>query len=336
MIFPNQYKVLNQNIFKKGNYSILPIRYEDRVDIMKWRNEQVYHLRQSVLLTTESQDIYFRKTVADLFNQKAPVQLLFSLLENGVLVGYGGLVHINWVDRNAEISFIMNTDFEKDHFEKYWSIYLDLIENVGFNHLNFNKLFTYAFDLRPHLYPVLEKNGYRKEAELEEHCFFDNEYRSVIIHSKLKRHIYLREARDFDVDVTYAWANNENTRRYSFNQEVIKEEEHINWFENKLKDSNCFYYLCKTEGKDIGSIRFDLKEGVAVISYLVSPDLYGCGYGKKILELGEEKIRLNQEVSEIIGYVLPQNIASCKIFAKLDYVQETEKDYLKYVKKISR
>jgi hypothetical protein len=53
-----------------------------------------------------------------LFEQQQPSQLLFSFLENDKCIGYGGLVHINWIDSNAEISFIMNTQLEKDRFQE--------------------------------------------------------------------------------------------------------------------------------------------------------------------------------------------------------------------------
>lgn len=56
MIFPKTYRVLNTNTFSKGEYSIVPIRYEDRFKIMEWRNEQIYHLRQREPLTKEDQD----------------------------------------------------------------------------------------------------------------------------------------------------------------------------------------------------------------------------------------------------------------------------------------
>ena len=51
------YKVLNKQVFKSGVFSIVPIRFEDRIDIMKWRNEQMYHLRQDKPLTEESKMI---------------------------------------------------------------------------------------------------------------------------------------------------------------------------------------------------------------------------------------------------------------------------------------
>ncbi len=185
MKFPNKYPFLENNEFSCEEYSIVPIRYEDRLDIMKWRNEQMYHLRQSELLTEEKQNLYYQNVVSALFEQKQPQQILFSYLKNGKCIGYGGLVHINWVDKNAEISFIMDTALEKDEFELHWNNYLELIEKIAFKELNLHKLFTYAFDLRPHLYKAIEKAGFVKEAVLKEHCFFNGSFKDVIIHSKI-------------------------------------------------------------------------------------------------------------------------------------------------------
>ena len=99
----NSYRVLNKQTYSIDCFSLVPIRFKDKFDIMKWRNEQVYHLRQNLLLTKENQEKYFNEVVANLFKQKEPNQLLFSLLENDLCIGYGGLVHLNWSDKNAEI-----------------------------------------------------------------------------------------------------------------------------------------------------------------------------------------------------------------------------------------
>ncbi len=178
------YKALNKQKFSNGNFSIVPIRYEDRFDIMKWRNEQIYHLRQNKPLTIEDQEKYFTNIVSKLFEEKQPNQILFSFLENQKCIGYGGLVHINRENKNAEISFIMDTQLEKENFSKFWIIFLGLIEQVAFKELMLYKIFTFAFDLRPHLYITIEKAGYIKEATLKKHCLFNNEYKDVIIHSK--------------------------------------------------------------------------------------------------------------------------------------------------------
>ncbi len=179
------YKILEKQVYTHKNYKLIPIRYEDRFDIMKWRNEQIYHLRQNKLLNLNDQDNYFNEIISVLFDQEHPNQILFSFLEKDIFVAYGGLVHINWKDKNAEISFVIDTDLEKNKFEKYWSIFLKLIEEVAFVYMNFHKLFVYAFDLRPNLYKVLEVNNYIKEAVLKEHCFYNKKFIDVIIHSKI-------------------------------------------------------------------------------------------------------------------------------------------------------
>jgi len=181
---PTKYNCLNKNVFNASGYKIIPIRYEDRLDIMNWRNEQIYHLRQDKLLTEKTQEKYFKETITSLFEQKKPNQILFSYLKNDKCLGYGGLVHINWIDKNAEISFLMNTELEKEHFKFHWTVFLELIEKVAFLELNLHKIYTYAFDLRPELYEVLEKISYVKEARLRGHYFFDKKHIDVLIHSK--------------------------------------------------------------------------------------------------------------------------------------------------------
>ena len=81
----------------------------------------------------------------------------------------------------------MDTELEKENFSKNWSEYLFLIEKVAFNDMIFRKLYVYAFDLRPHLYSTLEDNSYFLDARLKEHCFFNDEYKDVVIYSKLSK-----------------------------------------------------------------------------------------------------------------------------------------------------
>lgn len=187
MMFPLRYSCLQNNVYSNCEFKIVPIRFEDRVDIMNWRNEQMYHLRQAEPLTIENQNYYYNTTVSSLFSQERPNQILFSFLKNDELIGYGGLVHINWIDKNAEISFIMKTELEDDYFSLYWSSFLDLIETVAFQDLTFHKIYVYAFDLRPDLYLMLKANKYFKDAVLKDHCYFNDKFIDVVIHSKINK-----------------------------------------------------------------------------------------------------------------------------------------------------
>jgi len=186
MMFSTTYKCLTKNEYNDGDFKIVPIRYEDRLIIMKWRNEQMYHLRQDKPLTEKSQENYFNGTLAWLFDQEKPNQILFSFIKGDQLIGYGGLVHINWIDQNAEISFIMKTELEKNNFNIFWSSFLNLIEKVAFNEMGMHKIYVYAFDLRPHLYKILQANKYFKDAILKDHCYFNTKFLDVVIHSKIK------------------------------------------------------------------------------------------------------------------------------------------------------
>ena len=181
----NKYVCLKQQEYISNEYKLVPIRYQDRFDIMKWRNEQMYHLRQSNELTIADQEVYFKKVINANKKNSFPDFLLFSFLRNEKLIGYGGLVHINWVDKNAEISFLINTELEKQNFEFYWIAYLNLIEILAFTELNFHKIYTYAYDVRPKLYSILKKCKYKKEAILIDHVIINGKYKNVLIHSKI-------------------------------------------------------------------------------------------------------------------------------------------------------
>lgn len=183
----SSYTVLNRQIYFNNGYSIVPIRAQDRYDIMHWRNEQIYHLRQKGFLTPKNQDDYFKNEISNLFQMEQPDQILFSYLKGEQCIGYGGLVHINWQDLNAEISFIMNTKLENIFFEHYWKNYLEMIEEVAFTQLKLHKIFTYAFNLRPNLYPIFLSMGFNQDAILREHIKIGNGYIDVVIHSKINK-----------------------------------------------------------------------------------------------------------------------------------------------------
>lgn len=320
-----EYKILKTQIFHNDRYKIVPIRHEDRILIMEWRNEQIYHLRQSKPLTEADQDNYFNNVVAKLFGQEKPEQVLFSYLENDKCIGYGGLVHINWIDKNAEISFIIDTKLEKANFHKHWGIYLDLIEQVAFNELKLHKIYTYAFDLRPHLYEAIEAKGYIKEAILKEHCLFDGEFKSVVIHSKINRIISLRSARESDANMTHEWANDEQTRKNSFSSEPIPFESHKIWWNSKMNNADAVYYICEVEEKPAGIVRFDRDEKSKhfIVGVTVSPIFRGKGLSNSFLRLACLEF-FRKHSGTIDAYIKKDNIVSVKAFEKagFSYVED--------------
>lgn len=318
MIFPKTYRALNTNTFSKGKYSIVPIRYEDRFKIMKWRNEQIYHLRQREPLTKEDQDNYFENVVSEIFDNEKPNQILFSYLKNGECIGYGGLVHINWIDKNAEISFVMKTSLEELEFETHWICFLNLIEKIAFLELNFCKIFTYAYDLRPRLYIALEKSSYNQEAILLNHKKIDDVFRDVIVHSKYNFQLLRAElvkANFSHAYKLYQWANDIDVRLNAFNSEPIILENHIEWLTEKLKSENTDIYLYCLSGCFVGQVRADKNEEAWVIDYSVDKNYRGYKIAYNMLKNYMEKF----ENRRFIGHVKKNNVASIKTFQKLDF-----------------
>ena len=304
---------------------------------MKWRNEQLYHLRQQKPLTSEEQDKYFNVVVSKLFEQEQPNQLLFSFLEKGICIGYGGLVHIDWIDKNAEISFIMNTVLEKERFHEIWAAYLGLIEQVAFQELKLHKIYTYAFDLRPHLYEVLLAAGFKQESRLKEHCLIEDKFYDVVIHSKIDKKIQFRTASKEDLNLTFDWASNKEIRKFSGNRNEIVFDEHKKWFETKINADNCYYLIATIDNKAIGSIRFDINEqNEATISYLIDTNHQGKGYGKTILSEGCNLLVDNKKISKINGIVFKDNIASYKAFINLGFkiIKEDNTNFFTFEKNI--
>ncbi len=183
------YKVLNKQRFTKENYSIVPIRMEDRYIIMKWRNEQIYHLRQEQgkPLTEKDQDAYFNIVIARLFEQERPTQILFSYLENDVCIGYGGLVHISWTDKRAELSFLVNTirtANETKYGEDFYN-FIELMKELCFTEMKFNRLFTETYAFRTFHISILEYAGLKEEGRLRQNIFEKDKYYDSIFHSIL-------------------------------------------------------------------------------------------------------------------------------------------------------
>ena len=317
-----------------GNYSIVPLRYEDRFSIMKWRNEQIYHLRQARPLTEDDQQRYYDNVVSKLYDNPKPDQILFSYLEKGVCIGYGGLVHINWIDRNGEISFIMDTKLEAEHFAEHWSNYLTMLKSVAFDDLGLHKIYTYAFDLRPHLYTMLEANGYKREATLKEHCLFNGEYKDVVLHSLWNDRYevinYVDCTREQNLDIL-ALRNRDDVRSWMVNPEVIPEENHFKFVESLKGNPNRLYYAIYKDGVLMGTYNLTNEgDGVWERGIIANPSTQGTGQTEK----WERQIlnSLPYEIKAVSAKVKQDNLRSIRYHEKLGYKEQSrDNEYIYYM-----
>lgn len=147
--------------------------------------------------------------------------------------------------------------------------------------------------------------------------------------------IGLRAAGETDLDLTYRWANDSIIRRYSFSKNLITKDAHREWFLRKIKDPECLYLLLFYNDSILGSVRFDIVEKDAIISYHIDSSFHNKGFGLPALKIGLEKLYNSshfKRINRIVGKVQLENIASIKIFEKLGFEKMANNDTLIFYK----
>ncbi|MGV3504280.1 MAG: UDP-2,4-diacetamido-2,4,6-trideoxy-beta-L-altropyranose hydrolase [Adhaeribacter sp.] len=130
----------------------------------------------------------------------------------------------------------------------------------------------------------------------------------------------LRPAQAADVMTLFEWVNDPAVRANSFSQTPVPLAVHKVWFANKLQDASCLILIAQVKGLPAGMIRYDLKNGQGVISYLLGPGFRGKGLGALLLRKGEQALRsLHPEITTLIGHVQQSNKASMSSFQKNQY-----------------
>lgn len=135
----------------------------------------------------------------------------------------------------------------------------------------------------------------------------------------------LREVTIADWEILLEWRNDPTTRENSFTQEKISTLSHKTWLTNSLLNPDRKIYILEHNSTPIGTIRSDrTSENTYVLSWNVSPNQRGRGYGAKILELF-----LKNKTGEFIAEIKPENIASIKMVEKNGFTKVTDIEYVK-------
>lgn len=144
--------------------------------------------------------------------------------------------------------------------------------------------------------------------------------------------VYLRSAIPEDVDLLYEWANDVDVRANSFQTQQISYENHLQWFDLKMKDVNCHILIGMVKEESIGVIRFECSEDQGIVNYSIAAEKRGLGYGKQLVEQGlQYATHQIPMMTCIFAQVKASNTASCRIFEALGFIKnkiEDSGDYL--------
>ena len=149
----------------------------------------------------------------------------------------------------------------------------------------------------------------------------------------LKNSFSLRNANKEDKDLFFEWVNDPEVRRWSFSPQIIKSEEHSNWFNSKMDDKNVLIFIFQIDSCPAGFVRFE-KDISLVLNYLISSDERGKGRAVNMLKMAIMKIPRKWEEIDILAYTLPNNIASIKSLEKAGfYLKSKTEEKHKYIYK---
>lgn len=144
------------------------------------------------------------------------------------------------------------------------------------------------------------------------------------ISSTSRNGLTFRIANVSDADLYFNWANDALVRQFSYNQNQIEYNNHLEWFNEKIRDTNSFLYILMENNIPVGQIRFQINnDSIAWIGFSIDEKFRGHGYAPYILKHGSVFLLSNlKNVNlRICGSVMKTNIASVQSFIKAGFLQ---------------
>lgn len=144
-----------------------------------------------------------------------------------------------------------------------------------------------------------------------------------IISTMLGEGLTLREVGEKDAELLFRWVNDPDVRRESFNSEPILIEGHAQWFNAKVHDPDCTFFIALDGyGTPVGQIRFDCQGEDALADVSVAKEQRGRGYGMEIIRAGVDNLLKRRKIENVQAFVKADNKASIKAFSVAGFTQD--------------
>lgn len=133
----------------------------------------------------------------------------------------------------------------------------------------------------------------------------------------------LRKISEEDLPLLLSWRNDPTIRSYMFNPDLIKLEEHIQWYTRISGDERYTLLIYEDGGSPIGHMNFTQKPGCAIAEwgFYVSPTA-PKGTGSKMATYSLEFAFKELKLLKVSAQVLAHNDRSLHLHRKLGFQQE--------------
>jgi spore coat polysaccharide biosynthesis predicted glycosyltransferase SpsG/ribosomal protein S18 acetylase RimI-like enzyme len=140
---------------------------------------------------------------------------------------------------------------------------------------------------------------------------------------RLRTRVRLRPVKPEDSRALWTIANDPMTRAMSFSSAPIAWADHQRWFESKRRDWHCAFFVgSDSDDRVIGQVRYDFQGSEAVLSISIHPAHRGRGYGLDLLEESCDRVMQERNVTKLVAYTKPDNLASQKMFRQAGFCEE--------------
>jgi len=132
--------------------------------------------------------------------------------------------------------------------------------------------------------------------------------------------LILRNAAQDDCARILEWANDPETRKWSYNQNPICMPDHEKWYASRLAEAESIYLIAENGlGDAVGQIRFQKMEGGYEVHVLVAKEFRRGGMGSRLIRKASLHLRERKDCCRIVARAKSENIASVKAFEKAGY-----------------
>lgn len=135
--------------------------------------------------------------------------------------------------------------------------------------------------------------------------------------------LHIRRAGAEDCRLLWEWANDPKVREASFTTGPIPWVTHQGWFAERLNDRYTYFYiLCENDGEPVAQARFECQGTKATLSFSVSPQHRGKGYGRALLTLSASALFNDSQMALIEALVKPGNSVSLCALSAAGFADE--------------
>jgi RimJ/RimL family protein N-acetyltransferase len=134
----------------------------------------------------------------------------------------------------------------------------------------------------------------------------------------------IRPASAADAELLWGWANDPETRRWSFHSAPIPWETHVAWLDSKLADPAIRIFVVGDGATPKAVVRFEADGEVAVVSVVVDPRARRRGWGVRALRIACPRVVHELMPKRIHAYIKRDNAASMRAFERAGFTPTAE------------